>query len=156
MLLHGDGAAAFVPFLDALGHEFVVCHAASLGSGLAGQGVAETVDHEDGVGMDEVGDECANLAGMVAAGDGDVLVVFDAEGLGFLGIDPEGVFRHPLEEERVVDSVALGVQRAAAEGDTELVLGREFRGFVRLEREQAVGFELLVDHLNFAGRRLEA
>src|SRR5512139_13441 len=63
---------------------------------------AEAVDHEDRLGVDEVGHMGLEPAGAIVRGDLDLLPVEDPELGRLAAIDPERIFRHEFVEIRVV------------------------------------------------------
>ncbi len=133
MLLIGDGAAGLVPFVQAALHELVVGQAFAVGAGFGREFMAKTVDYEDGIGMDHGGDFGFDGFAVAVLGDFQGVAVADAQFFCGCGVDPENVFGHLLCEHGVIDSVALGVGGAAAEGQAELAFGRGFRRLVRFQ-----------------------
>ena len=155
MLLHGDGPAGPVVFPDAFGHELVVCRTPAPGAGLARQSVAESVDHEDRLRVDEIRDKGPYPGGITVVVHVDVFACFDAHFSGAPGVDPQHILRHPLVQQGIVDRMPLGVQGAPPKRDAEPAPWRTFWRHVRLERGLAVFFQLCIDYLDLAGQGLE-
>ena len=76
--------------------------------------------------------------------------VGDLQGLRFLPVDPQDVFRHLLRQQGIVDRVPLGVYRAAPEGQAELPRTRHGRRFVGQQRRHPGIFPAIVDDLDLS------
>ena len=120
MFLKGDASPCRIPDIQTPFHELIIRESFSVGSGLHLQGMSESMYDKNRLGMNEIRYFSPNYFRISVLTDPDQPSVCDSQLGGFASMDPQKVFRHLFRKQGVVDSMALGVNRAPAESQPEL------------------------------------
>lgn len=133
MFLVGDRPTGFIPLVEAALHKILIGKALAEGTAFNRQLMAKTMDDEHRLGVDEIGDLGHRRFRIVSLRYHHRVTVAYPELCRGLGVDPQGVDRHLLKKQWVVDRMSLGMEGAAAKGQAEAPFRRGIRGLEGLQ-----------------------